>query len=68
MTLCKYDLKKGDLFIRSKAWVRRLSRESISSGLLMYGVGVRSILIDYLSIIDVCIWYICVFMSVVVTV
>ena len=34
-TLCKYDLKKGDLFVLSWARVRRVRRESISSELLM---------------------------------
>ena len=33
-TLCKYDLRKGDLFVLSWAWVRRV-RRGISSELLM---------------------------------
>ena len=44
-TLCKYDLRKGDLFVLSWASVRRVSRGKISSELLMYGGGVRSILL-----------------------
>ena len=53
-TLCKYDLRKGDLFVLS--WVR-----------------VRSILLlplvaRCLETIDVCIWRMFVFISVVVTV
>ena len=36
-TLCKYDLKKGDLFVLSWASVRRVSRGSIYSELLMCG-------------------------------
>ena len=36
-TLCKYDLRKGDLFVLNWAMVRR---ESISSGLIMCGGGV----------------------------
>ena len=37
-TFCKYDLRKGDLFVVSWAIVRRMSRgRSISSGLLMCG-------------------------------
>ena len=40
-TLCKYDLRKGDLFVLSWARVRR---GSISSELLVCGGGVRSIL------------------------
>ena len=41
-TLCKYDLRKGDLFVLSWARVRQ---GSISSELLMCGGGVRSILL-----------------------
>ena len=33
-TLCKYDLRKGDLFILSWARVRRVRRGSLSSELL----------------------------------
>ena len=44
-TLCKYDLRKGDLFVLSWARLRRLRRRSISSELLMCGGGVRSILL-----------------------
>ena len=66
-TLCKYDLRKGDLFVLSWARVRRVRRGSISSELLVCGGGVRSILL-LLETIDVCIWYMFVFMSVVVTV
>ena len=43
-TLCKYDLRKGDLFVLSWARVRRVRRGSISSEMLMCGGGVRSIL------------------------
>ena len=43
-TLCKYDLRKGDLFVMSWARVRRVRRGSISSELLMYGGGVHIIL------------------------
>ena len=42
-TLCKYDLRKGDLFVLSWARVRRVRRGSISSELLVCGGGVRSI-------------------------
>ena len=66
-TLCKYDLKKGDLFVLSWARVRRVRRRSISSELLMRGGGVRSILLlslvaRCLETIDVCIWRIFVFL------
>ena len=44
-TLCKYDLRKGDLFVLSWARVRRVRRGSVSSELLMCGGGVRSILL-----------------------
>ena len=70
LTLCKYDLRKGDLFVLSWARVRR---GSISSELLVCGGGVHSILLlplvaRCLETIDVCIWRMFVFMSVVVTV
>ena len=72
-TLCKYDLRKGDLFIMSWVMVRRVSRGSISSELLMCGGGVRIILVlplvaRYLETRDVCIWRMFVFMSVLVNV
>ena len=71
--MCKYDLMKGDLFVLSWARVRRVRRGSISSELLMCGGGVRSILLlplvaRCLKIIDVYIWHMFVFMSVVVIV
>ena len=71
-TLCKYDLRKGDLFVRSCARVRGVRRGSISSELLMCSGGVRCILLlplvaRCLETIDVCIWRIFVFMSAVVT-
>ena len=71
--LCKCDLRKEDLFVLSWARVRRLRRGSLSSELLMCGGGVRSILLmplvaRCLETIDVCIWRMFVFMSVVVTV
>ena len=73
LTLCKYDLRKGDLFVLSCARVCRARQGSISSELLMCGVGVLSILVLLLvdrciETIDVCIWRMFVFMSVVVTV
>ena len=43
-TLCKYDLRKGDLFVLSWAMVRRVRRGSISSELLICVGGVHSIL------------------------
>ena len=72
-TLCKYDLRKGDLFVLSWARVRRVRRGSISSELLVCGGGMRSILLlplvaRCLETIDVCISRMFVFMSVVVTV
>ena len=41
-TLCKYDLRKGDLIVLSWARVRQVRRGSISSELLMCGGGVHS--------------------------
>ena len=60
-TLCKYDLRKGDLFVLSWTRVRRVRRGSISSELLMCCGGVCSILLlplmaRCLETIDVCIW------------
>ena len=58
-TLCKYDLRKGDLFVLSRARVQRVRRGSISSELIMCGGGVRSILViasRCLETIEVCIW------------
>ena len=73
LTLCKYDLRKGDLFVLSWASVRRVRWGCISSKLIMCGGGVCSILLLSLvarciETIDVCIWCMFVFMSVVVTV
>ena len=72
-TLCNYDLRKGDLFVQSWARVRQVRQGSISSELLMCGGGVRSILLlphvtRCQETIDVCIWNMFAFMSVVVTV
>ena len=44
-TLCKYDLRKGYLFVLSWTRVRRVRRGSISSELLRYGGCVRSMLL-----------------------
>ena len=60
-TLCKYDLRKGNLFVLSWARVRGVRLGSISSELQMYVGGVRSILllplvVRCLETIDVCIW------------
>ena len=67
-TLCKYDLRKGDLFVLSWERVPRVRRGSISSELLMCGGGVRSILLlllvaRCLETIDVCIWrmHVCIY-------
>ena len=72
-TLCKCALREGELFVLSWARVKRVRRGSIPSELLMCGGGVRSILLlslvaRYLETIDVCIWRMFAFMSVVVTV
>ena len=60
-TLCKYDLRKRDLFDLSWARVRRVRRGRISSKLLVCGGGVRSILLlplvaRCLETMCVCIW------------
>ena len=59
LTLCKYDLRKGDLFVLSWVRVRCVRQGSISSELLMCGGGVHSILLlplvaRCLETIDVC--------------
>ena len=41
-TLCRYDLRKGDLFVLSWARVQRVRRGSLSSELLVCGGGLRS--------------------------
>ena len=66
--LCKYDL-----FVLSWVRVRRVRRGSLSSELLMCGGGVRSMLLlplvaRCLETMDVCIWRMFVFISVVMTV
>ena len=68
-TLCKYDLRNGELIVLSWA-MGRVRRGSISSELLMRDRGVLSILLlplvaKWLETIDVCIWRMFVFMSVV---
>ena len=71
--LCRYALRKGDLFVLSWARVRRLWRGRVYSELLICGGGVCRIL--FLSLvarclekIDVCIWRMFAFMFVVITV
>ena len=44
-TLCKYYLRKGDLFVLSWARVRRVRWRSLSSELRVCGGGVHSILL-----------------------
>ena len=61
-TLCKYDLRNGDLFVLSRARVRQVRWGSIFSELLMCCGGVRSVLLlplvaICLETIDVCIWH-----------
>ena len=59
-TVCKYSLRKDDLFALSCARVQRVRRGSISSELLRCGGDVRSILLSplmarCLEIIELCI-------------
>ena len=61
LTLCKYDLRKGDLFVLSWARVRLVWRGSIYSALLMCGGGVRSILL--LLLVARCIENGCMYMA-----
>ena len=60
-TLCKYDLRKVDLFVLSLERVQRVRRGSLSSELLMCDGGARSILLlpivaRCIETINVCIW------------
>ena len=73
LTWRNYHLRKGDLFVLSWARVRQVRRGSISSELLMCGEGVCRILLlpdeaRCIGTIDVCIWHMLVFTSVVVIV
>ena len=68
-TLCKYDLRKGDLLVLSWARVQRVRRGSISLALLMWGGDVRSSLLfprvaRCIETIEIWIWRMFVFMSV----
>ena len=69
-TWCKNDMRKEDLFILSWARVRQVRRGSLFSELLMCGGGflLLPLVARCLETIDVCIWCMFVFMSVVVTV
>ena len=67
-TLCKNDLRKDDLFVLSRAMVRRVRLGSISYELRMCGGGVHSISLlplvaRCLETIDVCICRMFVFME-----
>ena len=70
-TLCKYDLRKCDLFVLSWALVRRVRRGSISSELLMCGGGMRNMLLlplvaICLDTIDECVYGACLFLCLLV--
>ena len=72
-TLCKYDLRKGNMFAPSWARVRRVRQGTLSSELPMCGGGMHSILSLPLvakrpETTDACTWRMFVFMSAVVTV
>ena len=61
LTLCKYDLRKGNLFVLRWARGRQVRRGIISSEMQMCGRSVRYILLlhpvsRFLEEIDVCIW------------
>ena len=45
LTLCKYDLRRGDFFVLSWAKMQRVRRGSISSKLLMCGGCMHSIVL-----------------------
>ena len=54
LTLCKYDWRKGDLFVLSWPRVRRVRRGSLSSELRVCGGGVRSVLLSHSSSVPLC--------------
>ena len=63
LTLCKYDLRKGDLFVLSWARVQQVRQGIISSDMLICVGGVHSVLLLFLvarclETIDVCMWHI----------
>ena len=60
-TLCRYDLRKGDLFVLSWARVRRVKWGSLSSELLMCGILLLPLVARCIETIDVCIWHMFVF-------
>ena len=66
-TLCKYDLRKGDFFVLS--WARVLFRAaSVWWRCMWSSILLLPLVARCLETIDVCIWCMFVFMSVVVTV
>ena len=73
-TLCKYDLRKGDLFVLRWARMRRVwwGKALFRAACVWWGVCAVFLLLSFvarcLETIDVCIWRMFVFMSVVVTV
>ena len=69
-TLCRYDLRKGYLFVQGWVRVRQVRRGSISSELqcVVAVCAVFCYRLLWQETIDVCIWRMFVFMSVVVTV
>ena len=67
-TLCKYDLRKGDLFVLSWAMVRRVRRGRSLLQELLVCVLLLPLVARCLETIDVCMWRMFDFMSVVVTV
>ena len=58
-TLCKYDLRKGDLIVMSWARVRRVRLESISSEMLMCDGGVCCILVMPIVVRCMCVYVAC---------
>ena len=71
-TLCKHDLRKGDLFVLSWARVRRVRRGSLFRAANVWWRCACILLLPLVArcieTINVCVWHMFVFVSVVVTV
>ena len=59
LTLCKYDLRKGDLFVMGWAMVRRVRRGSISSELIICACRCAQYLHRCIETIDVYMAHVC---------
>ena len=56
LTLCMYDLRNGDLFVMSRARVRRVSISTECGG-GVYSILILPLVARCLETVDVCIWH-----------